>query len=97
MRARFRGTRVARRALTWLASQVALGHHTCTDCKTKSPETELGYSLTLNMAGWRESKLAEGKSEWRCPTCWAKHKRATKAKTQFNLPSIGSIKRKEDE
>ena len=76
---------------------VAVGHHLCADCKTKSPETELSYSLTLNMAGWRETKLAEGKSEWRCPACWAKHKRATRAKTQFNLPKIGSIGRKEDE
>lgn len=75
---------------------MALGHQLCVDCKAKSPETELSYSLTLNMSGWRETKVAD-KSEWRCPTCWAKHKRATRAKTQFNLPSIGSIGRKEDE
>ena len=75
---------------------MAVGHHLCADCKTKSPETELSYSLTLNMSGWRETKLAEGASEWRCPTCWAKHKRATRAKTQFNLPKIGGT-RNEDE
>jgi hypothetical protein len=81
-----------------LADGVALGHHLCADCKTKSPETELSYALTLNLAGWRETKLEDPtKSEWRCPACWAKHKRATRAKTQFNLPSIGSIGRKEDE
>jgi len=75
---------------------VAVGHHTCADCKTKSPETELSYSLTLNLAGWRETKTGETSSEWRCPTCWAKHKRVTRAKTQFNLPPIRSIGRKED-
>ena len=75
---------------------MALGHHLCADCQKKSPETELSYALTLNLAGWRESKK-DGKPEWRCPTCWAKHKHATRAKTQFNLPSIGSIGRKEDE
>jgi hypothetical protein len=47
------------------------------------------------MSGWRETKLEGNKSEWRCPTCWAKHKRVTRAKTQFNLPKIG--KRQEDD
>ena len=75
---------------------MALGHHNCVDCKTKSPETELGYSLTLNLAGWRETRHnADGVvgSDWRCPDCWRKYKRATSAKTQFNLPQINTIKK----
>jgi hypothetical protein len=67
------------------------------DCKTKSPETELGYSLGLNLAGWRETRRAAAdgtaSSEWRCPDCWRKFKSATRAKTQFNLPSINTIKK----
>jgi hypothetical protein len=76
---------------------LALGHHSCADCKTKSPETELGYSLTLNLAGWRETRHPDGKgdvtAEWRCPDCWRKFKHQTSAKTQFNLPSINTIKK----
>lgn len=79
---------------------MALGHHTCVGCKKKSPETELNYSL-LGLAGWREQRkkdLATGeiKSEWRCPECWASHKKATRAQTQFNLPSINSTTRRKD-
>ncbi len=77
---------------------MALGRHTCVDCKQKSPETELTYSLSLPLAGWREQRSTtesgETKSEWRCPTCWGAHKRATRAKTSFNLPALSEIKRK---
>ena len=76
---------------------VGLGHHTCADCKKKSPETELNYSL-LGLAGWREqrTKNAEGAEtvEWRCPACWAAFKKRTRARTQVNLPSIESIPKK---
>jgi hypothetical protein len=70
---------------------VALGHHTCVDCKKQSPQTELTYSL-LTLAGWRELQIDDGKggtiSEWRCPQCWAVHKRAARVRTQINLPTI---------
>ena len=79
---------------------MALGHHTCVDCRKKSPETELNYSL-LGLAGWREQRRkdltsGEVKSEWRCPDCWVAHKKKTRAQTQFNLPSINSMKRKDE-
>ena len=72
---------------------MALGHHNCADCKKRSPETELTYSL-LGLAGWREQRRTDANGavtvEWRCPTCWADYKKRTRAKTQFNLPTIGS-------
>ncbi len=69
--------------------------HTCVDCGTESPETELSYSL-LSLAGWRELRVEEPgggtKVEWRCPTCWAKYKRQTRAKTVTNLPKLDVLK-----
>ena len=74
---------------------MALGHHTCVVCKKRSPETDLSYTLALSMSGWRETRVDDGnggkKGEWRCPQCWAAHKRETRAKTQFNLPAISSL------
>ncbi len=79
---------------------MALGHHLCVDCKEKSPETELNYSLSLGLAGWREQRTTEPsgeeKVEWRCPKCWGMFKRKTRAKTQFNLPALSSIRKKAD-
>ena len=74
---------------------VAIGRHTCVECKKKSPETELNYSL-ISLSGWREQRKTdesgEVKSEWRCPDCWATHKRRTRAQTQVNLPSLGALR-----
>ena len=72
-----------------------IGHHTCVDCRTESPETELSYSL-LGLAGWRELRVADGaggvRVEWRCPSCWATFKRRTRAQTQTNLPKLETLK-----
>jgi hypothetical protein len=72
-----------------------LGHYTCVDCKTKSPETELTYSL-LGLAGWRKQSTSDPsgaeKVEWRCPSCWRTHKMRTRAKTELNLPTLDAIR-----
>lgn len=78
-----------------------IGNHVCVDCKKKSPDTELNYSL-LGLAGWREVRSvdAAGKQrvDWRCPTCWAPHKQRTNMRTLTNLPSIEALRsRKTDE
>lgn len=75
---------------------MALGHRTCVDCLTKSPETELTFSL-LALAGWREQRTTDAAGvetvEWRCPSCWAAHKKRTRAQTQFNLPTLDAVRR----
>ena len=76
---------------------MALGKHTCVDCKTESPETELTYSLSLGFAGWRQIKVTKPDGvvqEWRCPKCWQTYKRRTMARTQQNLPSLDAIQPK---
>ena len=69
---------------------VPIGHHVCVDCKKRSPETELNYSL-IGLAGWREVRAERDGvvvPEWRCPTCWVEFKKKTRARTQINLPSL---------
>ena len=76
---------------------MALGRHTCVDCKTQSPETELSYSLSLGFAGWRLVKVQKPSGEvqeWRCPKCWQVYKRKTMARTQTNLPTLDAIETK---
>ena len=50
----------------------------CNDCGTESPEIETDYTLISARYGWRvvRTRNAAGEFviEWRCPTCWAKHK-----------------------
>jgi hypothetical protein len=68
-----------------------IGRHTCVDCQTQSPETELTYSL-IALAGWREQHTTDAagatKVEWRCPSCWRTYKKRTLARTMTNLPVI---------
>jgi hypothetical protein len=71
-----------------------VGRHTCVECKQKSPETELSYSL-IGLAGWREVRV-EGaggvtRVEWRCPACWANYKQRTRARSQTRMPAIRDV------
>jgi hypothetical protein len=58
---------------------------TCKDCQKQSPETETDYTLISAQYGWRltRSKGRDGSLllEWRCPSCWAKHKAGAAADT----------------
>jgi hypothetical protein len=51
---------------------------TCADCGAKAPETNTQHTLISKSFGWRLSRRAGpgGRMtlEWRCPTCWHKHK-----------------------
>jgi hypothetical protein len=49
----------------------------CIDCGARSPVTNTNYTL-ISSKGWRLTLLNTGdgkrRGEWRCPTCWEKHK-----------------------
>ncbi len=54
----------------------------CVGCGASAPKTETAYTLISAMHGWRLTREvdAEGKrvAQWRCPSCWAKLKAATR-------------------
>jgi hypothetical protein len=49
----------------------------CVECGIGSPDTNTNYTL-ISRTGWRLTRgaAADGSvaMEWRCPSCWAKHK-----------------------
>jgi hypothetical protein len=51
---------------------------TCIDCGITSPETSTNYTLISSTFGWRltRRKMDAGQIvlEWRCASCWRKHK-----------------------
>jgi hypothetical protein len=51
---------------------------TCIDCGANAPETDTSYTLISSTFGWRLTRraVADGSRavEWRCPSCWNKHK-----------------------
>ncbi len=69
------------------------------DCRTQSPQADNDYALIDGAIGWRltRSKAADGSvvREWRCPSCWAEHKRTrTEVSTAVSppIPKRQSIK-----
>lgn len=52
--------------------------HACEDCGRLSPPTETGYTLLSKEFGWRLTRQVRPDGtltlEWRCQSCWAKHK-----------------------
>lgn len=50
----------------------------CVNCQAKAPETNTTHTLISASFGWRltrrQLKDASYVAEWRCPTCWRKHK-----------------------
>lgn len=52
----------------------------CVDCKLAQPTTDTNYTLISSRYGWRLSRRFErdGRKvlEWRCPSCWARHRDA---------------------
>ena len=52
----------------------------CADCGKLPPETESAYTLIGGKSGWRLTRHKDNSgnvvSEWRCPDCWAAHKKA---------------------
>ncbi len=68
----------------------------CVDCQKQSPETETDYTLISAQFGWRltRGKAADGSLllEWRCPSCWAAHKRAHSQAVTLDDPSRQSSK-----
>jgi hypothetical protein len=51
---------------------------TCIDCGANAPDTNTNYTLISTSFGWRLTRRAlpgGGQAvEWRCATCWRKHK-----------------------
>jgi len=51
----------------------------CLDCECKAPKMENDYSLIKS--GWRLTRSSAADRsisvEWRCPMCWAAHKKRT--------------------
>jgi len=51
---------------------------TCVDCAAKAPQTNTQHTLISNSFGWRLSRRVQPGGtttlEWRCPSCWRKHK-----------------------
>lgn len=54
---------------------------TCVMCKAVAPDTNTGYTLISSQHGWRvkAQRGPDGRrySEWYCPDCWNKRKRAS--------------------
>jgi hypothetical protein len=76
---------------------MSLVRYTCVDCANVSPETDPKYSL-IGLSGWRSQEVEQGGqsiTEWRCPTCWARFKRKTMARTMTQLPSFDSLRGKQ--
>jgi hypothetical protein len=50
----------------------------CIDCRAVAPKTDTNYTLISSKYGWRLSRRTDSAGslivEWRCPTCWDKHK-----------------------
>jgi hypothetical protein len=50
----------------------------CVDCGAEAPQTNTDYTLISTRYGWRlmPRVQADGSRvlEWRCKTCWAKHR-----------------------
>jgi hypothetical protein len=50
----------------------------CVDCRAIAPETNTSHTLISASFGWRLTRrqLPDGKfaAEWRCASCWRKHK-----------------------
>jgi len=63
----------------------------CIDCRVIAPKTDTNYTLISSKFGWRLSRRTDANGglivEWRCPTCWEKHKAAKSSSTGSNPPS----------
>jgi hypothetical protein len=49
----------------------------CIDCKVPAPITKTDYTLISKTHKWRLERRREHGMlvlEWRCPTCWQRHK-----------------------
>jgi hypothetical protein len=51
---------------------------TCVSCGATAPETKTSYTLISQQHGWRLTNRGRSDTdlcfEWRCPTCWRRHK-----------------------
>ena len=68
----------------------------CSDCGLQSPETNTDYTLIGSKHGWRltKQKAPDGSVTvyWRCPPCWAAHKRSRpEVATAVAPPPPGAI------
>jgi hypothetical protein len=66
------------------------------DCGRESPETDTDYTLISSKHAWRliKQKGPDGsvRVEWRCPSCWAAHKRTRpEIATAVAAPPPGAI------
>lgn len=56
----------------------AAARRTCVGCHHLSPPTRSEHTLISAQHGWRLSRVpvagGEARLEWRCPSCWAKHR-----------------------
>jgi hypothetical protein len=56
---------------------------TCKDCGAISPHTETNYTLISQQHRWRLVLYSDASgrrvAEWRCPTCWSRHRDAKRS------------------
>jgi hypothetical protein len=50
----------------------------CVECRAEAPETNTNFTLISPQHGWRLTRkaLPDGRRsmEWRCPSCFARHR-----------------------
>lgn len=66
---------------------------TCNDCGVMAPETNTSHTLISSSFGWRVTRHM-GRSgmfvmEWRCASCWKKHKAASTPAAPLPLRKSG--------